>query len=242
MEAKCSDQDIPFLRALVYSVKSSLANVCDSDNCGIASNWQPILALASMSFLVKEFEFSICIQDLAKLTLPLALQDLPDIELIFGCLDPENEVNLDADDSEHLKLILQANERDVVRTIELISDEDSGFSLQKEAANLRDRIYKFLATEFFNDQESSVKEKSRSTSVVKKLPGKWSRPRGKAPFSVDGNKQEWDYECGDWVEVETKKRQHHAINVESSYGEAEPKRAAAKAAAHAVSLVALAEA
>ena len=69
MAVLCSVCDIPYLRALSYALKNSVLSASDDCNCGLSSNWTPIMHLVIRP-LYSDFEFSYMVNDLAKRTLP----------------------------------------------------------------------------------------------------------------------------------------------------------------------------
>ena len=143
MSTKCSIDDLPYLRSLVYTLKSSVFAVSKTENCKIASNWGPMIVIGSIPFLREEFEFTFLTADLAKRTLPETLQGVSPIKHVLDSLDPDNEINLDEEDAEDLKQIFHANDGELVKTVKKMS-ESPLFSMQNEADHLIERINLFL--------------------------------------------------------------------------------------------------
>ena len=83
MAALCSVHDLPCLRALSYALKNAVLSVADDYDCGLASNWAPIMQLVIRP-LYTEFEFTYMVNDLAKRTLPETMQDMPPIKLLLN--------------------------------------------------------------------------------------------------------------------------------------------------------------
>ena len=129
MAALCPVHDVPCLRALSYALKNAVLNVADDYDCGLASNWAPIIQLVIRPLFTTEFEFFYMVNDLAKRTLPETMQDMPPMKLLLNALDPAGELSIYDDDADNLKKILQANDSELVNVITQISNEaEASFS------------------------------------------------------------------------------------------------------------------
>lgn len=149
--------------------------------------------------LYNEFEYSFMVTELAKCTLPEAMQDMPPMKLLINALDPAAEFNAYDDDAESLKHILEANDSALVKVIRQINEAD--VSMATEVKQLLTRINEFLAGKIFAKKESKkeVEESEEFKDVnekkqVKEVGGKISRPRGAAPKG-----KKWDYDEGMWI-------------------------------------------
>ena len=198
MAALCPVHDVPCLRALSYALKNAVLSVADNYDCGLASNWAPIMQLVIHPLFTTEFEFFYMVNELAKRTLPETMQQMPPMKLLLNALDPAGELSIYDDDADNLKQILQANDSELVNVITQISNEAeaSGFSMAAEVQQLLTRITEFLAGKVFVKKESKkeVKEEVKKEEELKKIDGKYPRPRGAAPKGKN-----WDYNNGGWV-------------------------------------------
>ena len=124
------------------------------------------------------------------------MQDMPPIKLLLNALDPAGELNTYDDDADNLKLILQANDCELVNVItHICNDESSKFSMATEVQQLLKRITEFLDGKVFVTKQESKKEVKKESEVKEeKIDGKHPRPRGAAPKG-----KKWDHDTGAWV-------------------------------------------
>ena len=107
---------------------------------------------------------------------------------------------LNVDEPEWIRDILTAQNNAPVKLIEILADDDSKFSMKKEAAELLEKIYSFLAgrkkyakdkkrvREEQNEQQQKVEDFEDEEEIV------YSKPKGRAPSG-----KTWDYSTGEWV-------------------------------------------